>query len=58
MAAGGHADVGAGVILGGRAGVLNYKKLRGPGKLFWGTPARPVREYLRDLAALARLGKK
>jgi UDP-3-O-[3-hydroxymyristoyl] glucosamine N-acyltransferase len=55
---GDHAEVGEGVILGGRAGVLNHKKLVGSGKLFWGTPARPVREYLKELAALARLGKK
>lgn len=55
---GDHADVGEGVILGGRAGVLNHKKLTGAGKLFWGTPARPVRQYLKELAALARLGKK
>jgi UDP-3-O-[3-hydroxymyristoyl] glucosamine N-acyltransferase len=55
---GDHAEVGDGVILGGRAGVLNNKKLHGAGKLFWGTPARPVREYLKELAALARLGKK
>lgn len=55
---GDHAEVGEGVILGGRAGVLNYKKLRGKGVLFWGTPARPVRQYLKELAALARLGKK
>lgn len=55
---GDHAEVGDGVILGGRAGVLNYKKVRGAGMLFWGTPARPVREYLKELAAVARLGKK
>jgi UDP-3-O-[3-hydroxymyristoyl] glucosamine N-acyltransferase len=55
---GDHAEVGEGVILGGRAGVLNNKKLHGAGKLFWGTPARPVREYLKELAALGRLGKK
>ncbi len=55
---GDHAEVGEGVILGGRAGVLNNKKLHGKGMMFWGTPARPVREYLKELAALARLGKK
>ena len=55
---GDHAEVGDGVILGGQAGVLNHKKVRGPGMLFWGTPARPVREYLKELAAVARLGKK
>jgi len=26
--------------------------------LFWGTPARPIRQYLKELAALARLVKK
>jgi UDP-3-O-[3-hydroxymyristoyl] glucosamine N-acyltransferase len=49
-----HAHVGPGVILGGGAGVLSHKKLRGPGQVFWGRPARPLRRYLRDLARLAR----
>jgi len=47
-----HATVGAGVILGGGAGVLSGKKMRGPGEVFWGRPARPLKEYLRDLAHL------
>ncbi|MGH9597222.1 MAG: UDP-3-O-(3-hydroxymyristoyl)glucosamine N-acyltransferase [Edaphobacter sp.] len=47
-----HATVGAGVILGGGAGVLSGKKMRGPGQVFWGRPARPLKEYLRDLARL------
>lgn len=47
-----HASVGSGVILGGGAGVLTGKKLRGPGEVFWGRPARPLKEYLRDLARL------
>ncbi len=42
--------IGRGVILGGQGGVLPGKTLSGPGEVFWGTPARPVREYLRDLA--------
>ena len=46
--------VGAGVILGGGAGVLSGKKMRGPGEVFWGRPARPLKEYLRDLARLKR----
>lgn len=50
-----HATVGAGVILGGGAGVLSGKKMRGPGQVFWGRPARPLKEYLRDLARL-RMG--
>ena len=28
------------------------------GVVFWGTPARPIREYLKELAVLARLVKK
>jgi UDP-3-O-[3-hydroxymyristoyl] glucosamine N-acyltransferase len=49
-----HAHVGPGVILGGGAGVLSHKKLRGPGQVFWGRPARPLKQYLRDLAHLSR----
>ncbi len=49
-----HATVGAGVILGGGAGVLTGKKMKGPGQVFWGRPARPLKEYLRDLARLRR----
>ena len=49
-----HATVGKGVILGGGAGVLSGKKMRGEGQVFWGRPARPLREYLRDLARLRR----
>jgi UDP-3-O-[3-hydroxymyristoyl] glucosamine N-acyltransferase len=49
-----HATVGKGVILGGGAGVLSGKKMRGEGEVFWGRPARPLKEYLRDLARLKR----
>jgi UDP-3-O-[3-hydroxymyristoyl] glucosamine N-acyltransferase len=52
---GDHATVGPGVILGGQAGILPKKKLLGPGIVFWGTPAKPVRQYLKELAMLARL---
>ena len=54
---GDHAAVGDGVLLGGQAGILPGKKLRGAGVLFWGTPAKPVKEYLRGLAVLARLSR-
>jgi len=53
-----HARIQEGVMLGGQSGVLPRKILRGKGAAFWGTPAKPLREYLRELAALARLGKK
>jgi UDP-3-O-[3-hydroxymyristoyl] glucosamine N-acyltransferase len=53
-----HARIEEGVMLGGQGGVLPNKILRGKGVAFWGTPAQPVRQYLKQLAALARLGKK
>jgi len=53
-----HARIGEGVMLGGQGGVLPNKVLRGKGIAFWGTPAKPVREYLKELAVLARLAKK
>ena len=53
-----HARIGEGVMLGGQGGVLPNKVLRGKGVAFWGTPAQPLREYLKQLAALARLAKK
>lgn len=53
-----HARIEEGVMLGGQGGVLPNKVLRGKGVAFWGTPARPLREYLKQLAALARLAKR
>ncbi|MFI5072974.1 MAG: UDP-3-O-(3-hydroxymyristoyl)glucosamine N-acyltransferase [Terriglobales bacterium] len=53
-----HARIEEGVMLGGQGGVLPNKILRGKGIAFWGTPARPVREYLKQLAVLERLAKK
>jgi len=28
--------------------------VKGPGQVFWGRPARPLRQYLKDLARLGR----
>src|ERR1700676_1484305 len=53
-----HARIEAGVMLGGQGGVLPNKVLRGKGVAFWGPPAQPVRQYLKQLAALARLAGK
>lgn len=53
-----HARIGEGVMLGGQGGVLPNKVLRGKGVAFWGTPAQPLRKYLKQLATLARLAKK
>ena len=53
-----HARIEEGVMLGGQGGVLPNKVLRGKGVAFWGTPAQPLRQYLKQLASLARLTKK
>ena len=53
-----HARICEGVMLGGQGGVLPKKILRGKGVAFWGTPAQPLRQYLKQLAALARMAKK
>jgi UDP-3-O-[3-hydroxymyristoyl] glucosamine N-acyltransferase len=45
-------------MLGGQCGILPKKVLRGKGVVFWGTPARPVREYLKELAFVSRSAKK
>lgn len=55
---GDHVRIGEGAMLGGQSGVPTGKVLRGKGVAFWGTPARPLRAYLRELAALARLARK
>jgi UDP-3-O-[3-hydroxymyristoyl] glucosamine N-acyltransferase len=54
---GDHAHIGEQVILGSGSGVLTHKKVKGPGIVFWGRPARPLRQYLKELAALARLAR-
>ena len=55
---GDHAHIGPGVILGGQAGVLSGKTVSTTGVVLWGTPAKPIREHLRELAILSRLAKK
>ncbi len=55
---GDHARVEAGAMLGGQCGILPKEILRGKGVVFWGTPARPVREYLKELAFVSRSAKK
>lgn len=52
-----HVTIGRGVILGGQGGVLPGKTLEGEGVVFWGTPAQPVREFLRNLARTRRTQK-
>jgi UDP-3-O-[3-hydroxymyristoyl] glucosamine N-acyltransferase len=44
-------------VIGSGSGILTSKIVRG-GQVVWGTPARPLREYLEQLAVLSRLAKK
>jgi UDP-3-O-[3-hydroxymyristoyl] glucosamine N-acyltransferase len=58
---GDHAHVAPGVILGGQSGVFSGKTASNeglpPGTVLYGTPARPLRQVLREQAVLARLAK-
>src|SRR6516225_5852787 len=48
---GDHVKIEPGVILGSQSGVPSSKIVRGKGIVFWGTPARPLGQYLKELAA-------
>jgi UDP-3-O-[3-hydroxymyristoyl] glucosamine N-acyltransferase len=55
---GDHAHVAPGVILGGQSGVFNGKTATAePGTVLYGTPARPLKQVLREQAVLARLAR-
>jgi UDP-3-O-[3-hydroxymyristoyl] glucosamine N-acyltransferase len=43
------------VILGGQAGVFRGKSVEGPGETFAGTPAEPIKDYLRGIAKVRKL---
>ena len=51
---GDKARIESGAVLGSGCGILTSKIVRG-GQVVWGTPARPLKEYLTQLASLARL---
>lgn len=59
---GDHVHVGEGVILGGQSGVFNGKTITNdghrPGTVMFGTPARPLKQVLREQATLSRLAKE
>jgi UDP-3-O-[3-hydroxymyristoyl] glucosamine N-acyltransferase len=44
-------------VLGSGSGVLSSKIVRA-GQVMWGTPARPLKEYLEQLAVVSKLAKK
>ena len=49
-----HAHLDPNTIIGGQGGVLNGKHVRG-GEVLWGTPVRPLKEFLNQQAHLSRL---
>ena len=53
-----HVTIEDGVILGAQCGVPSGKIIRGAGTVYWGTPARPLKNVLKELAAVAKLAKK
>jgi UDP-3-O-[3-hydroxymyristoyl] glucosamine N-acyltransferase len=53
-----HVRIEEGAILGAQSGIPTKKVIRGKGIVFWGTPARPIREYLKELAFLSRAAKE
>lgn len=53
-----HVTIESGAILGAQAGVPSNKVIRGKGVVFWGTPARPIKDYLKELAILAKLARE
>ncbi len=56
-----HVHIDGGMVVGAQAGIPSNKKLSlgelKPGTVFWGTPARPIQDVLREMAVLARLAK-
>ena len=59
---GDHVHVGPGVILGGQSGVFSGKTISNegqrPGTVMFGTPARPLKQVLREQAMLAKLTRE
>jgi len=53
-----HVRIEEGAILGAQSGIPSKKVIRGKGVVFWGTPARPIRDYLKELAFLSRSVRK
>jgi UDP-3-O-[3-hydroxymyristoyl] glucosamine N-acyltransferase len=52
---GDHVSIGPGVILGGASGVFPGKRVDGPGQMFMGVPAEPLKDYLKTVARVRRL---
>lgn len=52
---GDNVTVKARAIVGSGAGILTGKILKGDGEVYWGTPARPLKEYLEGQANVTRI---
>ncbi len=52
-----HVRIERGAVLGAQCGVPSHKIIR-KGQTVWGTPARPIKEYLEQLATLTRLARR
>ncbi|HEY3443177.1 MAG TPA: UDP-3-O-(3-hydroxymyristoyl)glucosamine N-acyltransferase [Paludibaculum sp.] len=52
---GDNVTIQARAVIGSGAGILTGKIVRGGGQVYWGTPARPLKEYLEAQANVARL---
>jgi UDP-3-O-[3-hydroxymyristoyl] glucosamine N-acyltransferase len=52
---GDHVTIGKGVIMGGASGVFPHKRVDGPGQMFMGVPAEPLKDYLKTLVKIRRL---
>jgi UDP-3-O-[3-hydroxymyristoyl] glucosamine N-acyltransferase len=57
-----HVHIGPGVILGGQSGVFSGKTITNEGHkegtVMFGTPARPLRQVLREQAVVTRLARR
>jgi len=52
-----HVTIKKGAILGAKCGVPSGKTIQGGGVVYWGIPARPIKQHLKEMALLARMAK-
>jgi UDP-3-O-[3-hydroxymyristoyl] glucosamine N-acyltransferase len=51
----GHLKIGPGVQVAAQSGIMRNV---GPGEKICGSPARPIREFMRGVAAIEKISKK
>jgi UDP-3-O-[3-hydroxymyristoyl] glucosamine N-acyltransferase len=52
-----HVTIKKGAILGAKCGVPSGKTIQGGGVVYWGIPARPIKQHLKEMALLAHMAK-